>query len=168
MSLTHKLIIILFFMSVGCTSRTDSASKNLESHGMSTLQRTKYSYIGQAAREIDLKLSFKKEAISIIKASVQVPYNYNSPFQYRWKLGSNVSLVQGSLAGTIDSLQKGEVAEVIIKVKNFNAHENRFVRFEVFGTDPAKRIFSDGIVSSHQESSFESIVQEVEKIHADK
>lgn len=169
MSVAHKIIILtLVLSSAACTSRSNSQSESLESRGMSSLSKTKYSYMGSAAREIDLKLSFKKSDISLIKAVIQVPYNYNSSFQYRWKLGSHVTLAEGSLTGFIQPLQKGEKAEVLLKVKNFNSDDHRFVRFEVFGTDPNKRIFSDGIVSSQQESSFESIVQEVEKIHAEK
>ena len=100
---------------------------------------------------------------------MSLPYDYNHPFQYKWKLGPNVKLQKGySLTGSFPSIKKDTPVEITISVDQFQASDARFVRFEVFGTDPNKRIFSDGIISSQQENSFESIVQEVEKIHAEK
>lgn len=157
MSSINKFLILLLFLTSACTPQ--KSVKTLE-HGMS--------YMGPVERNINLKLSLNKSSISKLTATVSVPYNYGSTLHYKWKLGPNVVLEQGTLVGTISSLQKNQAVTVAISVKNFNTDENRFVRFEVFGTDPQKRIFSDGIVSSNQPNSFENIVQEVEKINAEK
>lgn len=164
MSAINNLLLLVFVLTLAsCTPRksvSDAPPLDIPEKGLS--------YMGAIERSIGLKLSLDKSKISFIKASISVPYNYNSPLQYKWKLGPNVTLHQGLLSGSIASLQKGQTVDVIISIKNFDSDENRFVRFEVFGTDPQKRIFSDGIVSSQQENSFESIVQEVEKNNAEK
>lgn len=169
MSAVNKFLILFLLVLSSCTQKNENTHviQNAQ-YGTHAVHNTQYSYMGPVERSINLKLSLNKASISYLKASFSVPYNYNSKLQYKWKLGPNVTLHQGSLTGSIDSLKKDESVDVVIAVKNFNSDENRFVRFEIFGTDPMKRIFSDGIVSSHQESSFESIVQEVEKNNAEK
>lgn len=152
----------------GCTEK----KKDMQSRGMSPVSTSQYSYMGPVERTIDLKLLLSKakfDSSGTIRAVVSLPYDYNSPLQYKWKLGQNVKLQNGySLTGSIPSIKKDTPVEITISVDQFQASEARFVRFEVFGTDPNKRIFSDGIVTSHQENAFESIVQEVEKTHAEK
>lgn len=159
MSAINLILAVLILVFSGCLEKdVPTAQKNL-------LPTTQYSYMGGAERSINLKLNLNKSEISLIKATISTPYDYNAPLQYKWKLGSGVILNQGSLTGTMSSLKKDQTFDIVIAVKNFNTKEPRFVRFEVFGTDANKRIFSDGIVSSNQESSFESVVQEVEKNH---
>ncbi len=169
MSPTIKLFSILstFIFIFGCTEK-----KSMTSRGMSPTPTSQYSYMGPVERTINLKLLLSKAKFNssgTIRAVVSLPYDYNFPLQYKWKLGQNVKLQDGYiLTGSIPSLKKDSPVEITISVDEFQAKEARFARFEVFGTDPNKRIFSDGIISSQQESSFESIVQEVEKIHAEK
>ena len=170
MSTIVKFISILALSSMiySCTEK----KKDMQSRGMIPATTTQYSYMGPVERTIDLKLLLSKaklDSSGIIRAIVSLPYDYNSPLQYKWKLGQNVKLQKGySLTGSIPSIKKDTPVEITISVDQLQATEARFVRFEVFGTDPNKRIFSDGIVSSHQENAFEAIVQEVEKIHAEK
>lgn len=169
MSTIVKFISILVLSSTiySCTEK----KKDMQSRGMGPTT-SQYSYMGPVERTIDLKLLLNKakfDSSGTIRAVVSLPYDYNHPLQYKWKLGQNVKLQKGyDLTGTIPSIKKNTPVEITISVDQFQAEDTRFVRFEVFGTDPNKRIFSDGIVSSHQENSFESIVQEVEKIHAEK
>ncbi len=133
---------------------------------------SQFSYMGPVERTIDLKLQLNKAKFSsaaTIRAVVSLPYDYNHPLEYKWKLGQNVKLQESqSLTGSIPSIKKDTPVEITLSVNDFQANKARFVRFEVFGTNPNKRIFSDGLVTSHQENAFESIVQEVEKIHAEK
>lgn len=160
--------VLILTLTFGCTEK----KKDLQSRGMSPVSTSQYSYMGPVERTIELKLLLNKpkfDSSGTVRAVISLPYDYNSPLQYKWKLGQNVKLQKGySLTGTIPSIKKDTPVEITISVDQFQATDTRFVRFEVFGTDPNKRIFSDGIVSSHQENAFESIVQEVEKIHAEK
>ena len=139
---------------------------------MSPVSTSQYSYMGPVERSIDLKLILSKaklDSSATIRAVVNLPYDYRHSLQYKWKLGQNVKIKKGqNLTGSISLIKKNTPVEISITVDQFQAADVRFVRFEIFGTDPNRRIFSDGIVSSHQESAFESIVQEVEKIHAEK
>ena len=171
MSVIWKFILIfnLNILIFGCTEK----KKDLSSHGLSPISTSQYSYMGPVERTIDLKLILNKaqfDSSAEIHAVVSLPYDYNQPLEYKWKLGQNVKIQKGfPLSGRISSLKKNKPVEIIITVDQFHATaDTRFVRFEVFGTDPNKRIFSDGLVSSHQEKAFESIVQEVEKIHEEK
>ena len=170
MSAIVKMISILTFSSLifSCTEK----KKDMQARGMKPASTSQYSYMGPVERTIDLKLLLSKaklDSSGAIRAVVSLPYDYKSPLQYKWKLGQNVKLQKGySLTGSIPSIKKDTPVEITISVDQFQASEARFVRFEVFGTDPNKRIFSDGIVSSQQENTFEAIVQEVEKIHAEK
>lgn len=170
MSTIVKFLSILTLSALisSCTEK----KKDMQARGMKPASTSQYSYMGPIERTIDLKLLLSKAKIDssgTIRAVVSLPYDYNRPLQYKWKLGQNVKLQKGySLTGTIPSIKKDTPVEITISVDQFQANEARFVRFEVFGTDSNKRIFSDGIVSSHQENAFESIVQEVEKIHAEK
>ena len=163
------LILTLNIFLFGCTEK----KKDLASRGLSPIATSQYSYMGPVERTIDLKLHLNKAQFNSsakIRAVVSLPYDYNQPLEYKWKLGQNVKLQKGfTLSGRISSLKKNNPVEITIAVDQFQAQvDTRFVRFEVFGTDPNKRIYSDGLVSSHQENAFESIVQEVEKKHAEK
>jgi hypothetical protein len=166
MSTVKKLFLLLILISAGCTQK-----KDMSVHGMTPSPKSQYSYMGPAERILKLnfdvsKSRFKKSAV--IKAIVSLPFNYNHPLQYKWKLGENVILKSGDLTGSVALLTQNEPLVFTIEVDNFESSQNRFLRFEIVGTDPNKRIFTDGLVSSHQENSFESIVQEVEKINAKK
>ena len=170
MSVIMKLIFILTLdvFLFGCTEK----KKDLVSRGLSPISTSQYSYMGPVERTINLKLELNKAQFNSsakIRAVVNLPYDYNQPLEYKWKLGQNVKLQKGfTLSGRISSLKKNSPVEITIIVDQFQANDARFVRFEVFGTDPNKRIYSDGVVSSQQENAFESIVQEVEKTHAEK
>ncbi len=163
--------IFLYLSSVlfifGCTEKKNTVSREL-----SPVTNSQFSYMGPVERTIDLKLELNKAKFNhsaTLRAVVSLPYDYNHPLQYQWKLGPHVQLQKSSqLSGTISSIKKDTPVEIMISVDQFQSDETRYVRFEIFGTAPNKRIFSDGIISSHQENSFESIVQEVEKINAKK
>lgn len=158
-----SIILNLFFIFSFLTllSCTEKPRDSISHH-----EKTELSYAGNVERSIDLKLNLNKSTISTIRARISVPYDYSSKIVYKWKLGQDVKLAEGSqLIGEISSLKKSTPVDVYLRVENFNSQNQKFVRFEAFGTDPKRKIFVDGIVSSNQETSFESIVQEVEKIN---
>jgi hypothetical protein len=143
----------------------------MSERGMTSSPTSQYSYMGAAERILKLNFDVTKSRFNKsakIKAVVSLPFNYNHSLQYKWKLGEKVILKSGELTGSATSITQNEPLVFTIEVDNFESSQNRFVRFEIVGTDPNKRIFTDGLVSSHQENSFESIVQEVEKINANK
>lgn len=166
MSTVNQLLLIAFLTAVGCTQKKDIAV-----HGMSSAPTTQYSYMGAAERILKLKFDVSKSRFNnkaTLKAIVSLPFDYNSPLEYKWKLGEKVVLKSGELTGSVSALVKNIPIEISIDIDNFDSRQNRFVRFEIIGSDPNRRIFTDGIISSHQENSFESVVQELEKINANK
>ena len=72
-----------------------------------------------------------------------------------------VTVNSGDLKGQIEKMQKDMPLEIELNVTGFNSDVARFVRFEILGTNPQKRVFADGIINS-TDKSFEKIVQEVE------
>lgn len=152
-------------LAVGCTQK-----KDITVRGMSYSPKSNYSYMGTAERMLDLKFSILKSAFSsesVITAIVVAPFNYNYPVLYKWKLGQGIELSDHQiLNGELKSLEKNLPQKIVLNLKDFSDQKNLFIRFEIVGTDPKNRIFTDGIVTSVQKKSFESIVQEVEKINA--
>lgn len=156
--MSRALGITLFFI-LFLTSCFENDNKN--SHGLSAVPRTQFSYRGAVDRSIKLKFNVQKSETSEIVAVAQLPENYNGPIQYKWFLGDGVQLEEGLLENKIDNYQKSKLI-VQIKVKGFKKDNLRHVRFEIFGEHSRRRIFADGIVSSQQENSFEEIVKEIE------
>lgn len=166
MSSIKKLLLTVTLVFVGCTQK-----KDITDRGMSPAPTSQYSYMGAAERILKLNFDVSKSRFSnkaTIKAIISLPFDYNASLQYKWKLGEKVIIKSGELTGSVHSLTKNTPVEVSIDVDHFDPRQSRFVRFEIIGLDPNRRIFTDGLVSSHQENSFESIVQEVEKINANK
>ena len=120
--------------------------------------------MGLVERSIKLKFQTQQDDISVITAIIETEFDYDYPVNYQWRLGEFLQPenVQ-DLTGQISSLQKNHPVKIKLNVKGFNIDAvARFVRFEAYGTNPKHRIFTDGVVSSQKNNSFESIVQEVE------
>lgn len=150
--------ILLFFLFSGCFDQ-----KKQIKHGLSTIPVSQFTYRGVVERTIKLTFSVDKGETSKIIARIETEYDYNYPLRFQWKLGQHIQLVNGSqLQGEIAQMRKNAPLEFEIAVTGFNSETPRFIKFEVIGSNPQKRIFADGLVSSKPEKSFEKIVQEIE------
>ena len=149
------LVLVLSFLT-GCY---DDQPQN--QHGLSNVPLTKFTYRGIVERTIKLSFTVEKGEITKLIARIETQYDYDFPLNYEWKLGEGVSVSRGGLSGQIEKMQKNTPLEIELNVTGFKGDIARFVRFEVLGTNPQKRVFADGIINS-QDKSFEKIVQEVE------
>lgn len=147
-----------------------SCFETKKDHGLSAVPTSQFTYRGEVDRSVKLKFKVSKKNISTLIAQVEAERDYDFPFNYEWKLGEQLALSEGRLTGQVNSMKKNQPVEFVIKVTGFNTDAARYVRFEIIGTNPAKplpRVFADGVISSHMESSFENIVQEVEQYKKD-
>lgn len=151
-------IILVLFLSL-LTSCYEDQPQN--KHGLSNVPLTKFTYRGVVERTIQLKFRVEKGETSKLIARVETQYDYDFPLNYEWKLGDGVTVNSGDLKGQIEKMQKDMPLEIELNVTGFNSDAARFVRFEILGTNPQKRVFADGIINS-TDKSFEKIVQEVE------
>ncbi len=151
-------IILFLFLSL-LTSCYEDQPQN--KHGLSNVPLTKFTYRGVVERTIQLKFRVEKGETSKLIARVETQYDYDFPLNYEWKLGDGVTVNSGDLKGQIEKMQKDMPLEIELNVTGFNGDVARFVRFEILGTNPQKRVFADGIINS-TDKSFEKIVQEVE------
>ena len=150
------IIFVFLFFIFSCKENKKA------NHGLKNVPVSAYTYKGLVEKTIQLK--FKSYGISptTITAEVEIPYNYQYPLTYEWKLGDQVKLSVGQIKGEVALLQQNKKVEISIDVTGFKSNTTRFVRFEIMGTNPQRKIYADGIYSSDISSSFESIVQEVE------
>ncbi|MES2802222.1 MAG: hypothetical protein V4654_07000 [Bdellovibrionota bacterium] len=151
------LFTLLFTFLSGCYDEQPS-----NKHGLSTAPLTQFTYRGVVDRTIKLNFKVEKGGVSKLIARIETQYDYNFPLNYEWKLGEGVHISSGELKGQISSMQKDSPLEIELEVTGFTGDLARFVRFEVLGSNPEKRAFADGILSS-QDKSFEKIVQEIEE-----
>lgn len=150
------LILSLSLAALSC-KKTETYS-----HGLKNISVSSYTYKGLVEKSIQLKFKSSGSNPTTITAEVEIPFNYQYPLKYEWKLGEDVTLSQGQLKGEVTSLEQNKKVEISIDVNGFKSDKPRFVRFEIMGTNPKRKIYADGIYSSDVSSSFESIVQEVE------
>lgn len=132
------------------------------SHGLKNVPVSAYTYKGLVEKTIQLKFKSFGTSPTTIIAEVEIPYNYQYPLTYEWKLGDQVKLSSGQIKGEVALLQQNKKIEISIDVTGFKSDATRFIRFEIMGTNSQRKIYADGIYSSDITSSFESIVQEVE------
>lgn len=102
-----------------------------------------------------------------IKARVTLPFDFDQPLEFQWRLTEDLVLNSGSLKGTLTHLKANIPETIEISVKGFVKKENRQVSFKITGVKNDQRISADGIVSSLKDESFENIVQNVEKIRTE-
>lgn len=150
------ILVLLLSLLTGCY---DDQPEN--KHGLSKFTRSQYGYRGIVDRSIKLTFNVVKGPVSKLTARIEIPYDYNHPLTYQWKLGEGVTISSGQLTGEIEQMQKNVPLEIELNVNGFNEDVARFVRFEVLGSSQQKRAFADGIINS-TDKSFEKIVQEVE------
>lgn len=101
-----------------------------------------------------------------IKALVSMPFSYSSPLNYKWKLSEGVTITDGSLAGQIDGLVKGEPKMITLHVKGFGLESNHQIGFEVMGQRAEQAVYGDAMIASNLEDTFENTVQNVERLKA--
>ncbi len=134
--------------------------------------QSKFSAKGIVDRVIQLKLnadeaSSNSEKVEI-SAEFRLPFDFSDQLHFRWKLGQDVMLVDGALSGQVNGLIGNESKKLTITVTGFSKETNHQVGFEISGIKNGKNIFADGLIASDLENTFENIVQNVEKIKADK
>jgi len=159
-NLKNLTLLIAIFNLSSCFEKKVSN----QNHGLSFYNKSSFSYMGLVERSIKLKFQTHQDDISVITAVIETEFDYNYPINYQWRLGEFLQPENSQeLSGQISSLQKNQPVKIKLNVKGFNIDAvARFVRFEAFGTNPKHRIFTDGVVSSQKNNSFENIVQEVE------
>lgn len=134
--------------------------------------QSKFTGKGIVDRVIQLKLNAdnansNSEKVEIT-AEFKLAFDFNDQLHYRWKLGQDVMLVDGVLSGQVNGLTGNESKKLTITVTGFSKETNHQVGFEISGIKNGKNIFADGLIASDMENTFENIVQNVEKIKADK
>lgn len=134
--------------------------------------QSKFTSKGIVDRAIKLKLnadnaSSNSEKVEI-SAEFKLAFDFNDQLHFRWKLGPDVRIVDGDLSGQVNGLTGNESKKVTITVTGFSKETNHQVGFEISGIKNGKNIFADGVIASDMENTFENIVQNVEKINAEK
>lgn len=133
--------------------------------------QSEFSHMGIGSRNIGLQLSTQNEVLgdeTQVIAELTLPKGSVSALSYKWKLGSGIILVKGPLQQEIITIPHKNKYQIYLTVKNFKNMSSRFIRFEAFGLQNNQRVFTDGLISSSIDRSFENIVQKVEKINAEK
>lgn len=101
-----------------------------------------------------------------VTVDISMPFSFDSSVYYKWKLGEGVSLIEGSQSGQLAGISHTEPLKLSIKVTGFSKQINHQVGFEIYGLKNGRKIYGDSIIASDKESTFEDIVQNVEKIKA--
>lgn len=127
-----------------------------------------YSNRGIVDRIIKIDFSYEEGADETqwVSADITLPFDYIEKLEYKWLLAENVSLVSGELISSIDQLKANKATKIKLQVRGLVKTENRFVGLEVYGQKNSRRIYGEGLFSTQAESSFEKIVQNVERIKA--
>lgn len=154
-----RIILSLFLFSILNSCYDERAEIK---HGLSSIPLTGFTYRGVVDRSIKLNFLVDKGEATKITARLETQYDYDASLNYEWKLGEGVSVINGDLKGQVAHMRKGAPIEIELVVKGFTPEKASFVRFEILGTNPQKRVFVDGVLNS-QEKSFEKIVQEIEE-----
>lgn len=136
---------------------------------------SQYSSRGIVDRVIQLKIETRASANheapeeTEVVAFVSLPFNFSGQLQYKWTLGQNVTLVEGSLTGSSSGEFQQDTSQPFkIIVRGYDKTQLRHIGFEIWGDKNGRRIFADGLISSQKENSFEDVVQHVEKMKAEK
>ena len=103
-----------------------------------------------------------------IKTAITLPFDFDDILEFKWLLTENLIHTSGDLVGRLQNLKANQTQYVEITVRGFSKLENRQIAFQISGQKNGRRIFADGIISSKIESTFEDIVQNVERIKAEK
>lgn len=126
-------------------------------------------YSGRGVVDRVIHLDFKTKDSKEVIAIVSMPFDFDGEIQYQWTLGENIDVIEGTLKGSLPTgLRKDHAQQIKLVVQGFDQNQLRHIGFEIWGDKNGRRIYADGLISSQQENSFENIVQNVEKIKAEK
>jgi hypothetical protein len=103
-----------------------------------------------------------------ISVDITLPFDFDDQLQYKWILGQKVFLSEGNLTGSVKNFKKDTPQSIQISVRGYNSFNNRHIGLEVSGLKNNRRIYSDLLISSQQEKSFENTVKNVERIKSQK
>ncbi|MBY0553062.1 hypothetical protein K2P97_00940 [bacterium] len=106
------------------------------------------------------------EELAEVSVDISMPFSFDSSVYYKWKLGEGVTLIEGPQSGQLAGISHTQSLKLRIKVKGFSKQINHQVGFEIYGFKNGRKIYGDSIIASDKESTFEDIVQNVEKIKA--
>ncbi|MBC7467087.1 MAG: hypothetical protein H7256_13945 [Bdellovibrio sp.] len=174
MSLKKLVLASLFvvFTSAGyCYLFIPTAEANKPiSFNVPTSEFTGY---GPVDRVINIKIKEDEVAkndkdVVKIRTQISMPFDFDENLDYKWILTENIQIKEGQLNGQIKNLKAKHSITVEISVTGFSTVANRQIIFQVSGFKNGRRVFADGIIASQKESTFEDIVQNVEKIRAAK
>ncbi|AGH96525.1 hypothetical protein [Pseudobdellovibrio exovorus] len=163
-------ILLYYTQSLAPKSSTPAFAKS--SFASADIPRSQFSSKGVVNRVIQVKITHenvkKNSDKNAIQAEVSIPFDFNGPLSYRWKIGENVTVIEGELTGQLSELRKESPAKFKIVVTGFSLESNHHVGFEILGEQSGHRISGDSLIASDPESTFENVVQNVEKIKASK
>ena len=134
---------------------------------------SEFTGFGAIDRSIKIKLSEGQKTLLDqdlvhIQVSIELPFDHEGLLEYQWLLGENVVLDQGALKGQMKEFKAHQMQTLQIGVRGFSQKENRHVSFQIAGMKNGRKLFADGIVASKKEQTFENIVQNVEKLRAER
>ena len=173
MSLRSILLSIpIFILSV---TWTYACFKNLNKPRVyrAPVSISEFTGYGVIERSIKIKLTEQQKSkldqdLVYINVSIELPYDFAGPLEYKWLVGENVSLKSGSLVGQLKNFKASQKQFLQVGVRGFSKIENRHVAFQIAGFKDGRKIFADGIIASLQEQTFENTVQNVEKLRAER
>ena len=151
------------------TQSTWAAAPDFSANG---LTRSAFSSKGTSQRIIPVEIKFDRVSQDsdqvAVTATFSLPFHFDEKLHYKWELGEGVQIQAGESSGTLDSLLKNKVYEVRILVTHFSLQTNRTIGFEVSAVKDGRRIHGDALVASNVESTFEHLVQNVERLKKEK
>lgn len=168
--ITLSLFVVAF---IGCSYfifKTKTTPQPI--HTFAKYERS--NFVGRGASDRVIKVKVKAQTISEkndtaeIVAHISLPFDHDASLKYKWTLGQSVSLVEGSLENEVSNLKQDQTQTVKILVRGFNKSENRHIGFEIYGQRNGRVISSDSLIASQRENTFENIVQNVERIKAER
>lgn len=144
-----------------------SNSKLIESKNslQPNFSRSSISYSGIGQRNLGLKFKLYGSDSRVIVATVKLPENLDlskQKLKFKWQLDENVVLKNYETSGEIIIPADKKSIDIPIEVNNFSQTQSRFIRFEARIEANSHRFFTDGIISSQEQSSFEAFVRGIE------
>ncbi len=128
-------------------------------------KHSQFSYHGATPRNLGIQFKLQGNDPRTIIAVVTLPQYLdfkNQKIQYRWHIDEGVNVIEGERVGEIAIITTEKKLEIKLKVDNFGHDVKKYVRFEAFSNFGKNRFYTDGIVSSQSDSSFETFVQGLE------
>lgn len=166
------LVAVLLYYTQSLAPKTSQTAFAKASFAATDVPRSQFSSKGVVNRVIQVKITHenvkKNSDSNRIQAEVSIPFDFNGSLFYRWKIGENVEVIDGDLTGQLTKLHKESPAQFKIVVKGFSLESNHHIGFEILGEQNGHRISGDSLIASDPESTFENVVQNVEKIKASK